>query len=230
VGNIKGHDYGAVPSFGLPLLLEFRCFPSNAGVGLNAFDVSLAVATSSRPNFRAYSTGGVDTSGSQVFKNPDLELVPSGGFNPVSTPPGQPTNNDADSIYYVGQLDIVIGVSRVHSVWLDTTFVSPEYLAPVLDPAPDLLPAGTEILVDYRGAATFSSDANDAPFDSSMLDPYGELLQGTVTFFNGVPTWTNDISQIDGARYVQMRLSFVNNISTLLTAELSAIGLAFVGG
>jgi len=228
VGDIAGP--GAVPSFGLPLLMEFRCFPSNSGIGLNTFDVSLAVAISSRPNFRAYSTGGVDTAGQQQVLNPDLELVPTGGFNPFSTPSGQRTNNDADNFYYVGQLDTVIRVSRVHSVWFDSIFFSPEYISPVLEPSPDLQPFGTQVLVDYRGASTFSGDAGDAPFDSTLIDPYGEITQGTVTFFNGVSTWTNSIGQVDGAQYVQLRLSSINNIDTLLNAELSAIGLAILGG
>jgi hypothetical protein len=227
-GGVAGP--GAVPSYGLPLLMEFRCFPSNSGIGLNSFDTSLAVAISSRPNFRAYSTGGVDTAGQQVVLNPDLELTPTGGYNPFSTPPGQRTNFDAENFYYIGQLDIVIRVSRVFSVWLDSRFFSPEYLTPVLEPSADLLPFGTQILVDYRGASTFSGDAGSAPFDSTSIDPYGEITQGTVTFFNGVATWADEIGQVDGAQYVQMRLSFINNIDTLLNAELSAIGLAIVGG
>ncbi len=41
------------------------------------------------------------------------------------------------------------------------------------------------------------------------------------------PKWTNDVSGIDGARYFQIRISFVNNISTGRHPELSSVGIAF---
>src|SRR6185503_20527239 len=57
-GYVAGPD--EVPSFGLPLLLEYRCFPSNQGLGLNPLDISLAINSSAIPSFRAYSTGGIN--------------------------------------------------------------------------------------------------------------------------------------------------------------------------
>ena len=41
---------GQVATIGLPLLMEFRCHPDDRALGLNAFDVSLATSTSSRPS------------------------------------------------------------------------------------------------------------------------------------------------------------------------------------
>jgi len=82
---------GSVPTIGLPLLLEFRCYPDAATGGLNRFDISLASANSSRPNRRAFSTGGQSTSGI-VTIDPDLQAVATGGFDPNSQPtPGAPT-------------------------------------------------------------------------------------------------------------------------------------------
>ncbi len=40
--------------------------------------------------------------------------------------------------------------------------------------------------------------------------------------------WKDQISDIDGAQFFQMRITFVNDIDTGLNGELSAIGIAFV--
>lgn len=217
---------GQVPSFGLPLLMEYRCYPSDSGVGLNAFDISLAINSSVRPNFRAFSTGGLNTSGTLITKNPDLQLAPSGGFNPGSSPPGKRTRFTEDNSFYIGQLDIVIRVSRVHTVWVDTLLSSPIYSTPILNPSTGGQPEGTQVILEYRGATSFSPDAED-PFDAQRLDAYGDLEVGQVQFLNGVDTWLSDIRNASGARYYQTRISFINNIQTGLNAELSAIGIAF---
>ncbi len=220
---------GLVPTLGLPLLIEIRCFPSDAGVGLNLFDISIANALSSTPNFRAYSSGGVNGAGQEVVKNPDLETIPSGGFNPLSTPPGQPTMLDADNVFYLGQLDTVVRVSRVHTIWLDTGVDSPDFVDPVLEPSPDDQPTGTEVILDYRGATGFTATGSQ-PFDGSMIDAYGNTDVDTApqpNYFNGVSTWTGNINALDGAKFIQLRLTFVNNLQTGLAAELSALGIPF---
>ncbi len=217
---------GQVPSFGLPLLMEFRCYPSNSGLGLNSLDVSLAVNSSAQPYFRVFSAGGINTAGLPVVKNPDLELVPSGGFNPFSLPPGQPTPG-ADSTFYIGQLDLVIRVSRGHTVWIDTLATAPTYLKPAVEPEPALQPQATQVVIDYRGADGFSG-AGSAPFDASQLDPYGDVETGSVLFHNGIGTWSDDITDVNGARYLQMRFTFLNAVATGLTAELSSVGVAFL--
>src|SRR6185436_3798823 len=38
--NITGNN--PVPSIGLPLLMEFRCFPGSGALGLNSLDVNIA--------------------------------------------------------------------------------------------------------------------------------------------------------------------------------------------
>ncbi len=53
------------------------------------------------------------------------------------------------------------------------------------------------------------------------------MASGVVNFLNDVVTWTNNINDIDGAQFFQIRFSFINNISTGLNAELGALGFAF---
>jgi hypothetical protein len=219
---------GSVPSFGLPLLMEFRCYPSNVGLGLNALDVSLAINSSALPAFRVFSSGGINTAGNPEVVNPDAELSPHGGLNPLSTPPGQHTRS-AENVFYIGQLDVVTRLSRAHIVWLDTGVVSPEYLSPITSPSPADLPAGTQVALEYRGAVGFSPDALTAPFDASRIDPYGDIRTGTVSFLNGLGTWTDDIHAVDGARYLQVRLTFVNDIASGARPELSSLGISFIG-
>ena len=220
-----------VPSYGLPLLMEIRCFPSDSGIGMNALDISLAINSSARPNFRAFSTGGVDQSGTVVIKNPDLELTPSGGYNPNSIPPGAPTVHNADNSFYVGQLDFVTRVSRVHTIWIDTLLGQPDFRSPVVEPRPSEQPAGTELVIEYRGAENIYGYTEDQPFDASDLDPYGEpwdlVNGGSVTFVHDDPTWKSDVDDVDGGRFLQMRFSFLSNVYSGLSPTLSAVGVAF---
>jgi len=216
---------GLVPSIGLPLLWEIRCYPSDSGLGLNAHDISLAINNFCVPNFRAFSTGGIDLGGNRVIKNPDLELFPSGGFNGRSMPPGQPTKLNSDNSFYLGQIDIVIKVSRAHTMWLDTALTQPDFVDPVIEPERGEQPAGTQLLVEYRGADDFLGVGQD-PFDALALDFYGNLPFGT-TVYHVDETWTDDIADVAGARYVQVRLSFISNIASGESPILDSLGLAW---
>jgi hypothetical protein len=252
---------GEVSSFGLPLLIEYRCFPSDSGLGLNPLDISLAANSSALPSFRAYSTGGTDQAGVEVRRNPDTEAVAQGGFNPSSRPPGRPTLRADDNAFYIGQLDVVTRVSRVHSVWIDTRYEDPDYVDPVVLPDAADQPAGTRVIVEYRGAEGFvlgdldgdlgrAVDEGAFPFDARHLNAYGDIFAllpasgpvpmvdshqvlgserfpGGVQYLGGVATWSSDIDTIDGARYLQLRITFVSNIETGLGAELSAIGIPY---
>ena len=220
VGSYAGE--GEVPSIGLPLLMEFRMFPSNTAIGFNFFDVSLAINSSARPNFRAFSAGGVGTGGRTVTVNPDIATVPRGGFNPNSLPPGQPTMS-ADNLFYIGQMGTVTKVSRVHTIWFDAGSASPGYSAFLLDGE---APPGTQVAVAFRGADGFSG-AGNAPFDAADLDPYGDLLQGEVVFHDGASAWSEHISTVDGARYVQVRLSFISNIESGASPKLASVALVY---
>ena len=204
---------GAVPTFGLPLLMEFRCYPTSTGVGLNLLDVGFSPILGS-PVYSVGSFGSVNTSGNRITVNPDLATQPTtvGFFS------------------YIGQLDTVIRVSRAHTIWIDTQNSQPTFMEPVVQPSPDDQPSGTEILIEYRGATGFSN-AGNRPFDAASLDPYGEIregLMGVVTFLGGAAGWTDDISAVDGAQYLQARFTFINNVDTERTADLSAIGFTFL--
>jgi len=252
---------GEVPSFGLPLLMEFRCFPSSTAIGMNGCDISLAANSSALPAFRSYSSGGTSTAGLAVRRDPDLEDEPQGGFNPRSSPPGKATPRGSDNTFYVGQLDVVTRVTRVHTVWLDTHFDAPDFVAPVVSPRADEQPAGTRVLLEYRGAHGFELadldsvlgrrvDEAEFPFDAEHLDAYGDIFAilpvsrrpgdvvdthtrlGSDAFpgavhYLGSDDWTADIDALDGARYLQLRITFLGNVETLQNAELSAIGVAY---
>ena len=186
---------------------------------------------SATPNFRVYSAGGINTSGNPVIVLPDSELVPAGGFNPGSTPPGRRTALPADNVFYIGQLDTVVRVSRVHSVWLDAGLgIAPEWKVPVLEPSTAGQPSGTNVLLDFRSATTFSGGVATDPFNASRLDVYGnDPRPSNQSPF--IPTnlsdWSSDVGVGDGKRYLQVRLTFVNNIATGLSPELTGLALPF---
>jgi hypothetical protein len=226
---------GQVPTIGLPLLMEFRCYPDSSALGLNAFDVSLAVNSTARPNFRAFSTGGFNTSGIQVDRNPDTQSTAAGGFNPNSTPtPGAPTQG-LDNTFYIGQMELVTRVSRSHSIWFNTGLTNPKYAQPVIEPRPNEQPLGTQVLLAYRGATqvtaptTGTGVTNNILTNPANLNVYGNAIgtTGTVTFLGGNSTWRNSITAIDGARFFQFRLTFIANTETNLTASVSALGFAY---
>ena len=228
VGSLGG--FRNVPSFGLPLLIEIRCHPSDAGLGFNLFGVAIGNASLAPvPAFRAYSAGGINTVGNQVQVLPDAENAPLGGFNPLGTPPGVRTRFAVDSVFYLGQLDTVVRVSRVHTVWLDAgDSISPLWGPAVLDPSLSLQPTGTNILIDYR-SATGMSGSGSGPFDASRLNPYGEVPAGDPTQPQIPPgeTWSRDIGIGNNRRYLQVRLTFINNIDTRVGAELDALALPY---
>lgn len=210
---------GEVPSIGLPLLMEFRCFPSDTALGLNAMAVSLAINSSALPAFRVHSTGGFDTQGNAVLVDPDLATMPSGGFNPNN---GFPTPA-GDNVFQIGQIDLATRISRVHTVWMDTGAFA-QYLTPVLESNE---PTGTGVQVEVRGAVAFTGSTGEL-FDATRLDAYGEVDGAQVVFLNGASDWTSDWSSIDGARYFQVRFTFVGDVDTGATAELEALGVAFL--
>jgi hypothetical protein len=224
----KDYPVGNVPTAALPLLMEFRCYPSEEALGLNAFDISLAANSSARPNFRAFSTGGFDGSQLQTV-NPDNSDSASGGYNPGSTPPGQATPG-TDNSFYIGEMAIVTRVSRVHTIWFDTAFNTPTYAQPLVEPAPQDQPAGTQIQFAYRGAVNVTGAGTTGILNNSAtLDVYGdpETGNGTPQYLFNDSSWKNDITQINSARFFQVRMSFISNTATERTAELRSLGFAY---
>jgi len=173
-----------------------------------------------------------------IIRNPDLQPQARGGFNPTSNPPGQPTNG-VDNSFYIGQLDLVTRVSRAYTIWFDlpslyTDFAvtSPSFIDPVLDPLPEELPQGTSLTVAYRGASVATGrllyDAENAlDAKGDPVPAIGGIPSGGTVNFMGGNTWKPSISQIDGARFFQMRFTFISNTETMLTPTLSALGVAF---
>ena len=223
VGSFAGR--GRVPSIGLPLLWEINTFPSSQAVGLNSLAILYPCIGWPTPHFRSYSTGGTNTNGRQVVVDPALEEFPKGGFNPSSRPPGQPTR-PADNSFYVGQLDYVVRLTRVHSAWFDTEAGDPIYEPPLVTPDPEFQPAGTRVVVEFRGAEEFLN-AQDRPFDALRLDAYGNFKGGSVRWFGGREDWTADLTSLSGARFLQMRLTFEANVTTFEQPEVDSVGIAY---
>lgn len=218
---------GVVPSFGLPLLIEIRCHPADQGLGLNRFDVSVGNGAAT---FRAYSAGGFNNFGNPVTILPDTETFPKGGFNPFSIPAGARTPA-ADNVFYLGQLDTVVRISRVHTAWLDSGVLGALWREAVLEP--DAQPSGTGVVLDFRGVTGFGGTGT-LPFDASQIDPYGNevLVQGMAgpmppqnPLVEETP-WSGNIASIV-RRYIQVRLTFSNNIATEVSPEITALGLAY---
>lgn len=238
VGCNVGRPYGLnnVPTVGLPILMEYKTFPDDGALGLNSFDVSFAVNSSSRPNFRAFSTGGVNQSGQVIEKDPDLEATASGGFNPsgngIPTPP-------ADNTFYIGQLDLVLRISRAHSIWFNSGFPVNQvsYGPPVIEPRPEQQPDGTSIQLDFRGAANVTNNGGTAPNDrdAAKFDFYGDPIpltpgSGTLSFtvaFFGDNTWKSSIAAINGAPRFQTRITFLSNPQTNLSPTLTSLAFAY---
>jgi hypothetical protein len=210
-----------VPSFGLPLLVEVRCHPSDQGLGFNVFGIALA-GTGAAPAFRAYTAGGPNAQGDPQIVLPDAELFPRGV---VGAPPG--TSLVVDGVFYLGQLDTVVRVSRVHTVWLDAgTSIFPLWRTPVVEPSLTTLPTGTQLLVDYRSATGFSQ-TGDAPFDASKINAYGNQISSSDPQPQSLTEWSSDISIGNNARYLQVRLTFINNIETGVGPVLDSLALPY---
>jgi hypothetical protein len=229
-----------VETIGLALLMEFRCWPDDEALGLNAFDISLAANSSSRPNFRAFSTGGQSQSG-PVQRDPDTEVNANGGFNPLSMPPGAATTG-LDNTFYIGALDLITRVSRSYSIWFPVTgtgVTNASFNPPVQEPRVELLPIRTRIDIAFRGATTIPP--GEMLENASALDGYGDFYVDPdvtagrnkekenpgVIFLNGLSTWQSDVTNILGAAFYQIRLTFVSNTETGTFPELSALGLTW---
>ena len=223
-----------IPTVGLPLLIETRCFPTST-VSLNSFQTSLAVLSGPSPFFRAFSTGGFNTQGQAIQKDPDLEISPTGGFNgnPAIAAVGHPTSG-LDPTVYSGQVDFVTRLSRAHTAYLRAAgFSNPDWKAVIVDELGEL-PEGTSIQLAFRG-----HDASNSPSfplgDASSMDVYGDLAEGDLSddqadFFGFEVTdteWTDNLDDLDGVQAIQIRITFEGNIESLETPQLDSLSLVF---
>ncbi len=247
---------GEVQTVGLPLLMEFRCWPDDGAVGINRLDSSLAIPlltpTTAPPWWRAHSTGGLPQNGGPaVFIDPDLETRANGGFDDTTVPPGAPTPGN-DREVYMGAVDFVVRVSRSHSVWFPATnpdspanpFTNPLYNPPTVLPAPLDQPIGTQVEFAFRGAINVSN--SEASGDANSLDLYGDHykesqspcdgsynhnrgteLNSGISFSTGEDSWHSNINDIIGAQYYQVRITWTSNAVTGLSPELTAFALTW---
>ncbi|MCB9914385.1 MAG: Ig-like domain-containing protein [Planctomycetes bacterium] len=234
--SAKTYTANQVRTIGLPLLMEYRCYPEDNALGLNAFDISLACNSSARPNFRAFSSGGYNAAGDPVVKNPDGQDSATGGYNPGA---GGATTPGLDCSFYIGEAGLVTRVSRVHTIWFDANennsgVSQATFVAPVIEPSPDAQPEGTSVVLAYRGAVNITNQStanpqNDITTNAVNLDWYGDAKTGTgtVQFVGGLDTWKSDITQINTARFFQLRISFISNTVSSKTAELRSLGVAY---
>ncbi|HTF88558.1 MAG TPA: Ig-like domain-containing protein [Planctomycetota bacterium] len=181
-GNLPQVLYGPtkVPTVALPLLMEFRCYPDDLAVGLNGFKINIATNSSARPAFRAFSTGGILANGQLVKIDPDNQPFAQGGYTPGGASTG--FGSEIDNAFYIGQVDFVVRVNRIHTVWLDT--FSPgnilQFRTPITEPPNSLQPAGTQVIVALRGASGVQNGVSATvggvlPIKSALnYDPYGD--------------------------------------------------------
>jgi hypothetical protein len=228
-----------VPTIGLPLLTEFRTYPDAGANGLNAFSIAIAINSSARPFFRAHSTGGVNPmTGAVTLVDPDNANVASGGINPTNGSPTMP----ADNVVYYGQADFVVRVSRMHTRWIDAHSAQTQF-APVLLDFANGPPLGTGVVAAFRGASAISSTAAANWLDATRYDSYGDGYTSAQLSMLGLPsneafvpaffpnaadaTWRANVANLDGARFVQARLSFVCDPLTGAAPILDSFALAY---
>ncbi|MEM9382669.1 MAG: Ig-like domain-containing protein, partial [Planctomycetota bacterium] len=189
-----------IQTIGLPLLMEFRTFPDENAVGLNGWVLNLAVNSSSRPYFRAFSTGGVNQGGANVFIDPETQASANGGFSPGTTPPGGITFG-RDNTLHTGAIDYVTRISQVHSLWFESpiegeaAFTTRRYNPPTLEPALADRPPGTDIGLNYRGAFEIEFLGNDPTANPPQPSP-GYLLDNDQDD-NGIVDYTEDAFTLD---------------------------------
>lgn len=220
---------GEVPTIGLPMLLDFRTYPAQtAANGTNALAIAgVNFNVGLLPFFRIHSTGGIDSSGTnQVLIDPDTETFAQGGLDGA----GNPTQG-IDAGFYYGGAAFVTRVNRIHTIWLDTGSAS-NFGPLVSSPSFNQVPAGTQMSFAFRG--TTSVSPIPAAQNGNNIDPYGDSFQTTAggtpfsaTFLGGDATWKSTLDQVNGARFVQVRVTMIANDLTGVVPELSALGIPF---
>lgn len=227
-----------IPTIGEPLLMEFRCYPDAGALGLNGLKTSFAINSSYKPTFRAFSAGGVDTLGQTQFVDPDNDPVATGGFGPS----GQKTGPIDNTVNW-GQADFVTRISRVHTRWLDSG-AAHDFTPAVVEFGGAGLPAGTQVELAYRGASVLTAVAGAPWLDAEPYDPYGDGYTGhqlnllfapgsKVPFdvlefpVDGDKSWHDSIDDLDGARWIQVRLTFVGNAVSNVTPQVAGVAIAW---
>jgi hypothetical protein len=125
-------------------------------------------------------------------------------------------------------------------VWFDTQGAL-AFGPAVLEPVALHQPPGTSVALAFRGATGIASQVPQVWATTKWIGPYGDSftfsqilkLNGnpnesfTVTFLNGDPTWKSQLADLDGAQYVQARISMIANSETGAIPTVSGLGLPF---
>lgn len=229
---------GKVPTIGLPLLTEIRTYPSPQASGLNSLAISIAINSSARPYFRAQSTGGVNPStGAVTIVDPDNSPTATGSFNSNGLP-----SAPGDNAVHQGQADFVVRISRFHTRWLAVQGAAPQF-EPALLEFETSLPSGVQVIAAYRGASTISATSAEGWRNPNAYDSYGDALTAAQLAQSSLPanllftpqfhpsssdaTWKSSTTDLDGARYVQARVSFVSDAVSGAAGALDTLAIAY---
>ena len=94
----------------------------------------------------------------------------------------------------------------------------------------------------FRGADQVFATSDGAPHeDALVLDSYGDQANNDmvgipgdpaqknsgVVFTNADSSWKSTLDEVDGARFVQVRITFLGDTATSLTAALDSLALAY---
>jgi len=99
-----------------------------------------------------------------------------------------------------------------------------------------LLPVGTDIQVDYRGAAQVghpNSATAPGPLTSAAtpFDAWGNLAPNAKGSVSSPSEWSTNVHEIEGQqyRYFQVRLTIVSDPDAGVAPNLDAVGIVWGG-
>ncbi|MDA1260611.1 MAG: hypothetical protein O3A20_08300, partial [Planctomycetota bacterium] len=228
LGQPLVYPTGKIPSIALPLLMRYRCYPRGQEFGFNGFQVQIMVGSSALPAFRIVSSGGRDGQNVWHLVRPDLPpegTAPTGGYN---TSNGGVSKNHGPELYW-GMADFVTKISRVHTHWFGLGGSLASMSPLTVEPVPSVQLAGTQVIVELRGADNITTTNCDDPLTRmSDFDAYGDYI-GTCSTISGLTSWSTSVTDLitGGKDFIQVRITFVSNISQDLDPVLDALGFAW---
>jgi hypothetical protein len=180
-GLLQPDGYVPYPAFssGYPyngrdsLVFELRTHRSQLAIGINGQEVRLMVTSSPRPDGRIYANG---TAAAPL--DPDQTVIAHMGDNALPN----------------YQFEFVKVKSDATSPWLAAPKPNPTYRTPVVALAQ---PAGTAIVLEYRGA--------------------DDSAGGNAT------AWSDDIGNANGKAFLQYRVAFTSDWQSLAAPSLDTI-------
>ena len=159
--------------------------------------------------------------------HPHRRHLPSGA---PATQGGGQTNAFGPELYWQ-QIDFVTRISRVQTHWFPFGGLPSSVSSVTQEPAPELQPPGTAVIVEYRGASTIDVQAcggDDPLTNANLLDFYGDYPDSGCATLSTPTGWRSSPSSLLGQfRYFQIRFTFVSNIDQELSPELDAFGFAW---